>query len=127
MVVRGTALCRNNCIKSHPRDLNPKPSAYEALALPIELGWRSLWRVDRQRRGLWRIHELGTTLGRNRSLEQLLAFQDYRQELPSLQTQESITAPGNVTREHTFRSGICVISSPGQASLLPRQVIRQYP
>ncbi len=25
---------------SHPGDLNPKPDAYEASALPIELGWR---------------------------------------------------------------------------------------
>ncbi len=26
--------------KSHPGELNPKPDAYEASALPIELGWR---------------------------------------------------------------------------------------
>ena len=25
---------------SHPRDLNSKPGAYEASALPIELGWQ---------------------------------------------------------------------------------------
>ncbi len=29
-------------IESHPPDLNRKPSAYEALALPIELGWRGV-------------------------------------------------------------------------------------
>ena len=27
---------------SHPRDLNPKPITYEAIALPIELGWHWL-------------------------------------------------------------------------------------
>ena len=41
-------LLRNSCIKkapltpgpeSHPWELNPKPGAYEASALPIELGW----------------------------------------------------------------------------------------
>ena len=26
---------------SHPRDLNSKPGAYEASALPIELGWQN--------------------------------------------------------------------------------------
>jgi hypothetical protein len=26
--------------------LNPKPSAYEALALPIELGWHVLWKHE---------------------------------------------------------------------------------
>ena len=26
--------------KSHPWESNPKPIAYEAIALPIELGWR---------------------------------------------------------------------------------------
>ncbi len=25
--------------ESHPWDLNPKPTTYEAVALPIELGW----------------------------------------------------------------------------------------
>ena len=25
--------------QSHPWELNPKPTAYEAVALPIELGW----------------------------------------------------------------------------------------
>lgn len=29
-------------VKSHLRDLNPKPSVYETLALPIELRWRRL-------------------------------------------------------------------------------------
>jgi hypothetical protein len=27
-------------MQSHPGDLNPKPAAYEAAALPFELGWR---------------------------------------------------------------------------------------
>ena len=27
--------------RSHPWELNPKPGAYEASALPVELGWRS--------------------------------------------------------------------------------------
>jgi hypothetical protein len=34
-------------VESHPPDLNRKPSAYEALALPIELGWRSFWTLWR--------------------------------------------------------------------------------
>ena len=28
---------------SHPWELNPKPIAYEAIALPIELGWHTTY------------------------------------------------------------------------------------
>jgi hypothetical protein len=34
---------------SHPWELNPEPGAYEASALPIELGWRFAQVLYRER------------------------------------------------------------------------------